>query len=63
MMYDLGACPVAASTAWVANAVRWIGWKLANWERRLPALAGRLLTLPVILDQLMYRQASPLLSN
>ena len=61
LMQEAGASPEAASAAWVANAIRWVSWKLARWERRLPLMAGRLLTRRVILDQLMHRQptASP----
>ena len=45
-----------ATAAWVANHHRWVVWKLACCERQHPArLAGRLLTAPVILDQLKYR--------
>ena len=45
-----------ATSAWVANHYRWVVWKLACAERGDPArLAGRLLTVPVVLDQLKYR--------
>lgn len=57
LMHAAGASPTAATPAWLGNAYRWVLWKLARWERRLPALAGRLLTVPVVLDQLMHRQA------
>ena len=40
----------------MANHYRWIVWKLACYERRLPQqLAGRMLTAPVVLNQLKYR--------
>ncbi len=48
-----------ATPAWAANHLRWVLWKLAALERRHPAaLAGRALTAPVVLDQLMYRRAA-----
>ena len=51
-----GADAEHCSEAWVANHYRWIVWKLACYERRLPQqLAGRMLTVPVVLDQLKYR--------
>ena len=34
-LLDAGACPKAASEAWVANHYRWIVWKLASHERML----------------------------
>ena len=55
LLHSAGADPSAASADWVAGHVRWLVWKLARWETALPRLAGRLLTVPVVLDQLAHR--------
>ena len=56
LLHAAGADTEHCSEAWVANHYRWIVWKLACYERRLPQqLAGCMLTLPVVLDQLKYR--------
>ncbi len=56
LLHAAGAEPRHCSELWVANHFRWIVWKLACYERMLPEqLAGRMLTLHVILDQLKYR--------
>ena len=59
LLHAAGAEPQYCSEAWVANHYRWVVWKLACYERRCPdQLAGRMLTVPVILDQLRYRCSS-----
>lgn len=56
MLHAAGAEPQHCSEAWVANHFRWVVWKLACYERRCcEQLAGHMLTVPVILDQLKYR--------
>ncbi len=56
LLHAAGVDTEHCSEAWVANHYRWIVWKLACYERRLPQqLAGRMLTLAVVLDQLKYR--------
>ncbi len=56
LLHAAGAEPRYASGAWVQNHFRWIAWKLASYERQHPAcLAGRMLSAPVVLDQLLYR--------
>ena len=56
LLQAAGADTEHCSEAWVANHYRWIVWKLACYERRLPQqLAGRMLTVPIVLDQLKYR--------
>lgn len=55
LLHAAGADPTAATAPWVGNAYRWVLWKLTRWERRLPELAGKLLTVPMVLDQLMHR--------
>ena len=56
LLHEAGAEPQHCSEAWVANHYRWVVWKLASYERRCPnQLAGHMLTVPVILDQLKYR--------
>ena len=56
LLHAAGADTEHCSEAWVANHYRWIIWKLACYERRLSQqLAGRLLTVHVVLDQLKYR--------
>ena len=63
LLHAAGAEPQHCSEAWVANHFRWIVWKLACYERRLPEqLARRMLTVPVILDQLKYRRANAALA-
>ncbi len=55
LLHGMGADPSAASTDWVADHARWVVWKLARWEVAVLRLAGRLLTVPVVLDQLAHR--------
>ncbi len=55
MLHSMGTDPAAASAEWVAGHTRWVVWKLTRWEAALPRLAGRLLTVPVVLDQLAHR--------
>ena len=56
LLHAAGADTEHCSEAWVANHYRWIVWKLACYERRLPQqLSGRMLNVPVVLDQLKYR--------
>jgi len=55
LLHGMGADPLAASADWVADHARWVVWKLARWEAAIPHLAGRLLTVPVVLDQLAHR--------
>jgi breast cancer 2 susceptibility protein len=50
-----GADPALASPAWVANATRWVAWKLAGLDAAFPALAGVAATGPVAVDALAYR--------
>ena len=55
LLHGAGADPSAASADWVAGHARWVVWKLARWEAAVPRLAGRLLTVPAVLDQLAHR--------
>ena len=55
LLHGMGADPSAASVDWIAEHARWVVWKLARWEAAVPRLAGRLLTVPVVLDQLAHR--------
>ncbi len=56
LLHAAGAEAQHCSEAWVGNHYRWIVWKLACYERRCPEqLLGRMLTVPIILDQLKYR--------
>ena len=55
LLHGMGADPSAASADWVADHARWVVWKLARWEAAVPRLAGRLLAVPVLLDQLAHR--------
>ena len=55
MLQSAGADPEAANADWVAGHARLVLWKLARYEAVLPRLAGRLLTVPVVLDQLAHR--------
>lgn len=56
LLHAAGADHQYASAGWVGNHYRWVVWKLACYERQFPNhLAGRMLTAPVILDQLKYR--------
>ena len=58
LLLAAGAEARYATPAWVANHFRWVAWKLACYERAHPrCLAGRMLTAPIVLDQLLYRRA------
>ncbi|CAI7824247.1 unnamed protein product [Closterium sp. NIES-53] len=48
--------PPTALHRWVTNHFRWVVWKLACQERSFPRrLAGRMLTVEKVLEQLKYR--------
>ncbi len=52
-----GADADEVSPAWILNHYRWVVWKLAAEERRLPRLypPGSRLAWPVVVNQLLYR--------
>ncbi|KAK9810639.1 hypothetical protein WJX73_006370 [Symbiochloris irregularis] len=54
-LISAGADPHSASPEWVNNHTALIKYQLAGIERRVPALQGRLLVVPVVLDHLKYR--------
>ena len=48
--------PKLISAEWIRNHYRWIVWKLASMEMRIPTVFARqCLTLPNVLEQLKYR--------
>lgn len=48
--------PTLVSSEWIRNHYRWIVWKLASMEQRMPALFARsCLTPKNVLEQLKYR--------
>ncbi|CAI5497378.1 unnamed protein product [Closterium sp. Naga37s-1] len=56
MLIAAGAQPKFATLEWVTNHFRWVVWKLACQERSFPRrLAGRMLTVEKVLEQLKYR--------
>ncbi|CAI5459059.1 unnamed protein product [Closterium sp. Yama58-4] len=58
MLIAAGAHPKFATIEWVTNHYRWVVWKLACQERSFPRrLAGRMLTVEKVLEQLKYRWA------
>jgi len=48
--------PKLVDVEWIRNHYRWIVWKLASMEMRIPTVFARqCLTLPNVLEQLKYR--------
>lgn len=59
LLHAAGAESQFTSLVWVTNHYRWIVWKLACYEHHCPQqFAGRMLTAPIVLDQLKYRYTS-----
>lgn len=58
VLEEAGCDPSLATLEWTAHHLHMIAWKCGRYERRHPHLKGRLLTSPIITDQLLLRSAS-----
>lgn len=57
VLEEAGCDPSLATLEWTAHHLHMIAWKCGRYERRHPLLKGRLLTYPIIVDQLLFRSA------
>jgi len=55
LLREAGADPALATAEWAAHHLAMVTWKCARHERSHPPLRGRLLTAPIIVDQLLRR--------